>query len=66
MLKANQIESQGNLKYGCPNRKVKMEKTLKEIIRVIKANCDNDLILLKMVIELKARVEQLERSKDVI
>ena len=43
-----------------------MEKTLKEIIRVIKSNCDNDLILLKMVIELKARVEQLERSKDVI
>ena len=43
-----------------------MENTLKEIIRVIKSNCDNDLILLKMVIELKARVEQLERSKDVI
>ena len=43
-----------------------MEKTLKEIIRVIKANCDNDLILLKMVIELKARVEQLERSKNAI
>jgi hypothetical protein len=43
-----------------------MNKTLNEIIRVIKSNCDNDLILLKMVIELKARVEQLERSKDVI
>ena len=43
-----------------------MENTLKEIIRVIKSNCDNDLILLKMVIELKARVEQLERSRDVI
>ena len=43
-----------------------MNKTLNEIIRVIKSNCDNDLILLKMVIELKARVEQLERSKDAI
>ena len=66
---SNQIESQGNLKYGCPDRKVKMEKTLKEIIRVIKANCDNDLVLLKMVIELKARLEKLEeeeRSQGVI
>ncbi len=46
-----------------------MEKTLKEIIRVIKSNCDNDLTLLKMVIELKARLEKLEqkeRSQDVI
>ena len=45
-----------------------MEKTLKEIIRVIKSNCDNDLTLLKMVIELKARIEKLEkeRSQDVI
>ena len=47
-------------------RKVKMENTLKEIIRVIKANCDNDLVLLKMVIELKARLEQLERSKNAL
>ena len=46
-----------------------MENTLKEIIRVIKSNCDNDLTLLKMVIELKARLEKLEkkeRSQDVI
>ena len=46
-----------------------MEKTLKEIIRVIKANCDNDLVLLKMVIELKARLETLEqkeRSKNAL
>ncbi len=45
-----------------------MEKTLKEIIRVIKSNCDNDLTLLKMVIELKARIEKLEkeRSQDVV
>ena len=46
-----------------------MEKTLKEIIRVIKSNCDNDLTLLKMVIELKARLETLEqkeRSKNAI
>ena len=47
-------------------RKVKMENTLKEIIRVIKANCDNDLTLLKMVIELKARLEKLERSKNAL
>ena len=46
-----------------------MENTLKEIIRVIKSNCDNDLVLLKMVIELKARLETLEqkeRSKNAI
>ena len=46
-----------------------MEKTLKEIIRVIKSNCDNDLVLFKMVIELKARLETLEqkeRSKNAI
>ena len=47
-------------------RKVKMENTLKEIIRVIKSNCDNDLTLLKMVIELKARLEKLERSKNAL
>ena len=39
-----------------------MEKTLKEIIRVIKSNCDNDLTLLKMVIELKASIEKLEKE----
>ena len=43
-----------------------MENTLKEIIRVIKANCDNDLTLLKMVIELKASLEKLERSKNAL
>ena len=47
-------------------RKVKMENTLKEIIRVIKSNCNNDLVLLKMVIELKARLEKLERSKNAL
>ena len=40
-----------------------MENTLKEIIRVIKSNCDNDLTLLKMVIELKARLEKLEQQQ---
>ena len=40
-----------------------MEKTLKEIIREIKSNCDNDLVLLKMVIELKARLETLEQKE---
>ena len=40
-----------------------MDKTLKEIIRVIKSNCDNDLVLLKMVIELKARLEPLEQKE---
>ena len=41
-----------------------MENTLKEIIRVIKSNCDNDLILLKMVIELKARLEKVEKQRE--
>ena len=40
-----------------------MNKTLNEIIRVIKSNCDNDLVLLKMVIELKARLETLEQKE---
>ena len=40
-----------------------MENTLKEIIRVIQSNCDNDLTLLKMVIELKARLEKLEQKQ---
>ena len=40
-----------------------MEKTLKEIIRVIKSYCDNDLVLLKMVNELKARLETLEQKE---
>jgi len=40
-----------------------MENTLKEIIRVIKSNCDNDLTLLKMLIELKAKVEKLEQQQ---
>jgi len=40
-----------------------MENTLKEIIKVIKSNCDNDLTLLKMLIELKAKVEKLEQKQ---
>ena len=40
-----------------------MNKTLNEIIRVIKSNCDNDLTLLKMLIELKAKVEKLEQQR---
>ena len=40
-----------------------MNKTLNEIIRVIKSNCDNDLTLLKMLIELKAKVEKLEQQQ---
>ena len=43
-----------------------MEKTLKKIISVLNQIHDNDLALLKMVIELRAKVEKLERVKDVI
>ena len=40
---------------------------MKELIRLVKANSDNNLILLSSLIELKRRVEELEtrRTKKV-
>ena len=42
-------------------------ENIKELIRLVKANSDNNLILLSSLIELKRRVEELEtrRTKKV-
>ena len=39
---------------------------MKELIRLVKSNSDNNLILLKALIELKQKVEKLEKERDVI
>ena len=43
------------------------KENIKELIRLVKANSDNNLILLSSLIELKRRVEELEtrRTKKV-
>ena len=38
---------------------------LNEIIRLIKVNTDNNLILLKELIEQRARLEKLEKEREV-
>ena len=44
-----------------PNRKEKMNKEqMIHLIKLVKNNADNNLILLKALIELKAKVEQLD------
>tara|TARA_B100000029_G_scaffold399555_1_gene398299 strand:- start:1452 stop:1595 length:144 start_codon:yes stop_codon:yes gene_type:complete len=45
------------------------KEVISEIIRLIKVNTDNNLILLKELIEQRARLEKLEqneRRKDVV
>ena len=37
---------------------------LNEIIRLIKVNTDNNLILLKELIEQRARLEKLEKERE--
>ncbi len=37
---------------------------MKELIRLVKSNSDNNLILLKALIELKQKVEKLERTEE--
>ena len=39
---------------------------MKELIRLVKSNSDNNLILLKALIELKQKVEKLEQEREVI
>ena len=44
-------------------------ENIKELIRLVKSNSDNNLILLKALIELKQKVEELEkkeRGNDVV
>ena len=39
------------------------KENIKELIRLVKANSDNNLILLSSLIELKRRVEELETRR---
>ena len=39
------------------------KENIKELIRLVKANSDNNLILLSSLIELKRRVEELEKRR---
>jgi hypothetical protein len=41
------------------------KEMLNEIIRLIKVNTDNNLILLKELIEQRARLEKLEKEREV-
>ena len=39
---------------------------MQNLIRLVKSNADNNLILLKALIELKQKVEKLEKEREVI
>ena len=39
---------------------------MQNLIRLFKSNSDNNLILLKALIELKQKVEKLEKEREVI
>jgi len=39
-------------------------ENIKELIRLVKSNSDNNLILLKALLELKTRIEKLERTEE--
>ena len=41
-------------------------ENMKELIRLVKSNSDNNLILLKALIELTQKVEKLEKEREVI
>ena len=45
------------------------KEDMQNLIRLVKSNADNNLILLKALIELKQKVEELEkkeRGQDVV
>ena len=49
------------------NRKEKMNKEqMIHLIKLVKNNADNNLILLKALIELKAKVEKIEAEKEQV
>tara|TARA_R100001129_G_scaffold142055_1_gene103255 strand:+ start:267 stop:503 length:237 start_codon:yes stop_codon:yes gene_type:complete len=55
----------GSSIYSPHNRKEKMTpENIKELIRLVKSNSDNNLILLKALLELKTRIEKLERTEE--
>jgi hypothetical protein len=61
------LKSGGSSIYSPHNRKEKMNvENMKELIRLVKSNSDNNLILLKALIELKQKVEKLEKEREVI
>tara|TARA_B100000519_G_scaffold193361_1_gene195893 strand:- start:924 stop:1067 length:144 start_codon:yes stop_codon:yes gene_type:complete len=41
------------------------KEQINEIIRLLKVNTDNNLILLKELIEQRARIEKLEKEREV-
>tara|TARA_R100000482_G_C5014387_1_gene97020 strand:- start:367 stop:561 length:195 start_codon:yes stop_codon:yes gene_type:complete len=60
------LKSGGSSIYSLHNRKEKMNvENMKELIRLVKSNSDNNLILLKALIELKQKVEKLEKEREV-
>ena len=42
------------------------KEDMQNLIRLVKSNADNNLILLKALIELKQKVEKLEKEREVI
>jgi hypothetical protein len=42
------------------------KEDMQNLIRLVKSNSDNNLILLKALIELKQKVEKLEKEREVI
>ena len=39
------------------------KENIKELIRLVKSNADNNLILLKEILRLKKQVEELEKKE---
>ncbi len=39
---------------------------MQNLIRLVKSNADNNLILLKEILRLKKQVEELEKEREVI
>jgi hypothetical protein len=61
------LKSGGSSIYSPHNRKEKMTKEdMQNLIRLVKSNSDNNLILLKALIELKQKVEELEKKESEV
>jgi hypothetical protein len=42
------------------------KEDMQNLIRLVKSNADNNLILLKEILRLKKQVEELEKEREVI
>ena len=42
------------------------KENIKELIRLVKSNADNNLILLKEILRLKKQVEELEKKESEV